>query len=527
MIAEIVQFVVAMAVALALAYGIGLYMSLLIKGEPRPFEYTLSRIEGAIFRVAGIQKDAPMTWRQYLRALLLTNGLVMVFECLVLTLQGTTPDLAFNTATSFATNTNLQHYVGESLSVLSQLSLMVAHFIAPASGFAACFAFLRCFHFTSRNVGNFYVDITRVFLTILLPISFVGAILLMAFGVPQTLTGTTTTGSFGGGPQTIPIGPVASWESIKEFGNNGGGYFGANSAHPFENPNGFTNTLEIILMLSGGFAFPFAYGELFGKGKGRALLLAILGPWLFLFGFAILSPAGPSGLETRFGSFGSQFFNMSSIFSNTGAANSPLTAINRKEITSLFVGMFIQAIPGGEGTGFMTLVINVILTIFLVGLMVGKTPELLGYKIRPLEVKLAVIVFLLHPLMILIPTAIAFAAGQVQAILGPGPVTPFGYTRVLYEYTSASANNGSDYLGTLANTPFWNLSTGIVMVVGRYAPIAIMLWISGQFASKDRRVAAEPINTEGVPFILTLIGVTILLTALAFLPFLIVGPFIM
>jgi K+-transporting ATPase ATPase A chain len=240
-----------------------------------------------------------------------------------------------------------------------------------------------------------------------------------------------------------------------------------------------------------------------------------------------LSPAGPSGLETRFGSFGSQFFNMSSIFSNTGAANSPLTAMNRKEITSLFVGMFIQAIPGGEGTGFMTLVINVILTIFLVGLMVGKTPELLGYKIRPLEVKLAVIVFLLHPLMILIPTAIAFAAGQVQAILGPGPVTPFGYTRVLYEYTSASANNGSDYLGTLANTPFWNLSTGIVMVVGRYAPIAIMLWISGQFASKDRRVAAEPINTEGVPFILTLIGVTILLTALAFLPFLIVGPFIM
>jgi len=161
MIAEIVQFVVAMAVALALAYGIGLYMSLLIKGEPRPFEYTLSRIEGAIFRVAGIQKDAPMTWRQYLRALLLTNGLVMVFEYLVLTLQGTTPDLAFNTATSFATNTNLQHYVGESLSVLSQLSLMVAHFIAPASGFAACFAFLRCFHFTSRNVGNFYVDMTR------------------------------------------------------------------------------------------------------------------------------------------------------------------------------------------------------------------------------------------------------------------------------------------------------------------------------------------------------------------------------
>lgn len=526
MIDEIVQFVVAIVCGLVLAYAIGMYMALLIEGKPRPFERILARIEGVLFRIAGIDEDAPMTWKQYLWALLLTNALVVGFVYVVLAVQGMTSDLAFNTASSFATNTNLQHYVGETLSILSQLGLMVGLFIAPATGFAACFAFLRCFHYTSRNVGNFYADLTRIILNILIPVAFVGAIVLLILGAPQTLSSTLTTGSLGGGTQTVSIGPVASWESIKEFGNNGGGYFGANSAHPLENPSGLTNIVEIILMMGGGFSFPFAYGELFGRGKGRALLAAILAPWLFLLGFALLSPTGTLGLETRFGSFGTVLFNFTSIFSNTGATNALLSGLSRKNVVSLFVGMFVQAIPGGEGAGFMTLIINVILTIFLVGLMVGKTPEFLGYKIQPLEVKLAVVVFLLHPLMILIPSAVAFGTGQVQAILGPH-VTPFGYTQVLYEYTSASANNGSDYLGTLANTPFWNFSTGIVMLVGRYAPMAFMLAIAGQFAAKDRRQVPEPINTEGVPFIMTLIGVTLLLTALAFLPFLVIGPFVM
>ncbi len=526
MIAEMVQFILAMGLSLVLAYAIGLYSALLIQGQPRPFERTWSRIEGVFFRIMGVDKDAPMTWKQYLVAMVLTNTLIFAFVYILLAVQGFTPDLAFNTASSFATNTNLQHYAGETLSILSQLGLLAAMFIAPGTAFAVCYAFLRCFHYTNRNVGNFYVDLTRVILNILLPISLVGAIIFIGLGMPQTLSGTLTTGSLGGAPLTVNIGPAGAWESIKDFGNNGGGFFGANSAHPFENPNGVTNLIEIVLMLSGGFSFPFTYGELFGRGKGRALLIAIVAPWLVLFGFALLSTNGPAGLETRFGSFGSMFFQQASIFSNTGATNALLSGIAKKGTISLFVGMFIQAIPGGEGVGFMTLLINVILTIFIVGLMVGKTPELLGYKIQPLEVKLAVVTFLMHPLMILIPSAIAFGTGQVQAILG-SHVTPFGYTQVLYEFTSASANNGSDYLGTLANTPFWNVSTGIVMLVGRYIPIALMLAIAGQFATKDRRVAPEPINTEGVPFILTLVGVTLLLTALAFLPFLVIGPFVM
>lgn len=526
MIAELIQFLVATALALILAYVIGTYSALLIQGQPRPFERTWSKAESVLFRLMGVDKNAPMTWKQYLAAMILTNTLIFAFVYILLAVQGMNPDLAFNTASSFATNTNLQHYVGESLSILSQLGLIAAMFIAPATAFSVCFAFLRAFHYTSHNVGNFYVDMTRVTLNILLPIAFVFGILLTGLGVPQTLSGTLTTGSIAGGPLTVNIGPAGAWESIKDFGNNGGGFFGANSAHPFENPTGITNIIEIVLMLSGSLSFPFAYGELFGRGKGRALLVAILAPWMVLFGFALLSTNGPTGLETRFGSFGSMFFQQASMYSNTGATNALLSGIARKGTVSLFIGMFIQAIPGGEGVGFMTLVINVILTIFIVGLMVGKTPELLGYKIQPLEVKLAVITFLMHPLMILIPTAVAFGTGQVQAILGPH-VTAGGYTRVLYEFTSASANNGSDYLGTLANTPFWNASTGIVMLVGRYVPIVLMMAIAGQFAAKDRRVAPEPINTEGVPFILTLVGVTLLLTALAFLPFLVIGPFVM
>ncbi|HYM40954.1 MAG TPA: potassium-transporting ATPase subunit KdpA, partial [Thermoplasmata archaeon] len=262
MIPEIVQFVVAFAFALILAWAIGMYIALLIQGQPRPFERTWSRIERALFQVAGIDKDAPMTWKQYLTAMILTNALIFGFVYGLLAFQGFTPDLAFNTASSFATNTNLQHYAGDSstnpLTLLSQLGLLAAMFIAPGTAFAVCIAFLRAFHYTSHNVGNFYVDLTRVTLNILLPIAIVGGILLTAFGAPQTLSMSQTTGSLAGGPQTVYIGPIGAWESIKDFGNNGGGFLGANSAHPFENPSGITNILEIILILSGGLAFPFA-----------------------------------------------------------------------------------------------------------------------------------------------------------------------------------------------------------------------------------------------------------------------------
>lgn len=534
--ANLALLIVALGLSVGLAYYLGKYVAHLIRGTPRPFERTLARIEGAVFRASGIDPNRGMDWKEYVVALLVFDLAFTVFTYAVLGLQGVLPgnprglppfswDLNFNTATSFITNTNLQHYAGDSsLTVLSELVLMLNQFVAPASAIAVGIAFLRPFIRKGKDLGNFYADIVRITLTILVPIAFVAALLLMAVNLPQTLSPTLVTGAFGGGSQTFVVGPVAGFEAIKELGQNGGGYYGANSASPFENPNGLSNLIEIVLMWLIPFAFVFAYGEVVGRGRGRALMIAVLAPIVALFAYALSTASGPIGMETRFGSFGSTLFQFVSISSDTGATNALLTGESPRTIASLFTFMFIQAIPGGSGVGFMTLLVYVFLTLFMVGLMVGKTPEFLGMKISGYDVKLAVLTFVIHPLMILVPAAVAYQSGQVSAILGPHSGAS-GFTQAFYEYTSASANNGSDYLGTLANTPFWNLSTGIVMVVGRFAPIVFMMAIAGSFATKDRRDTPEPIRTDGGAFTVTLIGVTFVLTALAFLPFLVIGVF--
>jgi K+-transporting ATPase ATPase A chain len=528
--------VVTLALALFVAYWVGLYLARLVTGTPRPFERALSRIEGVLFRICGIDPERPMEWKEYLGALLLLNLAFAVFTYAVLALEGSlplnprglpglSPYLDFNTASSFITNTNLQHYAGDqSLSIFAQLTLMLNQFVAPASVIALGVAFLRPFVRKGRNLGNFYADFVRVTFTVLVPIAFVAALLLMATGLPQTFASVLTTGSFQGGSQSFVVGPVAGFLAIKQLGQNGGGFYGANSASPFENPNGVSNLIELVLMLVIPLAFIFAYGELVGKGRGRALMVAVLVPFLLLLAYSLSSPSGPIGLDTRFGGFGSTLFQVTSISSNTGATNALLSGQSVRTVASLLVFMFVQAIPGGSGVGFMTLLIYVILTLFMVGLVVGKTPEFLGMKITTLDVKLAILTFVIHPLAILVPAAIAYQTGQVSAILGPHSGA-YGFTQVLYEFTSASANNGSDFLGTTANTPFWNVSTAIVMIVGRYAPFLFMMAIAGSFATKDRRDTPEPIRTDGLAFIIILIAVTFVLTALAFLPFLIIGPF--
>ena len=236
--------------------------------------------------------------------------------------------------------------------------------------------------------------------------------------------------------------------------------------------------------------------------------------------------SGPTLLETRFGSFGSVFFDISSTSSNTGAVNSALAGLSSNAITSAFLGMFVQSIPGAVGTGMMTMIVYVILTLFIVGLMVGKTPEFMSMKISPKDIKLSVFIFLIHPALILIPTVIAFTTGNAQQITGD-KVTPFAFTQAFYEFSSAAANNGSDYYGATADTPFWNISTGLIMLLGRYVPIGLMLAIAGSFTLKDRKEVIEPIKTQGVLFT-SIIAITIfLLTALTFFPFLVIGPFSM
>lgn len=528
------------AATIGMALLFGRYIARMIAYENRPLEKTLGRIENGFYKIIGIDKDKQMTWKEYYLALVVTNAIVAGFIFVALVFQdvvpfatpgtsGLSPDLAFNTAASFITSTNLQHYVGDQqLTIFSQTAVITfVMFVAPASGIAAAFAFIRGFIRKNFGLGNFYVDFIRIILTILLPVAFFSALLLIAFGSPQTFNASATVTTLEGSEQVITTGPVASLESIKELGSNGGGYFGSNSGHPFENPSGLSNIYEIFLILVIPLSFPVAYGRLLGTGRGMSILIVMLIGFGALLALGLSAESGPTLLETRFGSFGSVLFNVASISTNTGAANSALAGMSPNAVISLFLGMFVQAIPGAGGTGMMTMIVYVILTLFIVGLMVGKTPEFMSMKISPRDVKIAVFIFLVHPALILIPTAIAYSTGNVQDVLGDQAATPFGYTQALYEFTSAAANNGSDYFGASADTPFWNYSTGVVMLLGRYVSIGLMLMIAGLFSVKDRKEVVEPIKTKGPLFVAMLLVITFLLTALTFFPFLAIGPFSM
>jgi K+-transporting ATPase ATPase A chain len=538
-----IQFGVLIVGTIGLATIFGTYLARMITFEMRPLEKTLARVESGFYRVIGINATKQMSWKEYFLALFLTNMAVVVFIILILTFQNYLPlsegkegfslDLAVNTAISFITDTNLQHYVGDQqLSITSQMvAITFTMFIAPASGIAAAFAFIRSFIRKNYGLGNFYVDLTRIIVTLLLPVAVVSALVLMVIGVPQTLQPSIETSTLEGivtnnasSSQTTNLGPVASLESIKLLGSNGGGFFGSNSGHPFENPTGLSNMYEMFLMLIIPLSFPIAYARLMGKGRGIAILVAMLIGFGTLIVISTSVESGPLLLETRFGSFGSILFDTVSLGTNTGAANSALAGMSSEATVSFFLAMFVQAIPGAVGTGMMTMIIFVLLTLFIVGLMVGKTPEFMSMKIRPKDIKMAVYIFLLHPAIILIPTVLALSTGNAQAIVG-NEVTPMGYTQTLYEYTSAAANNGSDYFGASADTPFWNYSTAIVMFLGRYLPLALMLAIAGSFTVKDRKEVIEPIKTQGPLFITVLVTLTFLLTALTFFPFILLGPF--
>jgi len=538
---SIVELIVVLGGTVGLSVPFGLYIARMISYEMRPLEAPLARVENGFYKIIGIDKDKQMTWKEYALALMLTNLIVAGFVFFMLVFQNVLPssthvnglsiDLAFMQAIAFITNTDLQHYAGEqSLSLISQMvALTFVMFVAPASGIAAAFAFIRGFIRKNFGLGNFYVDFIRIILTLLLPVGFASALLLMVLGVPQSLNSSVTINhTLEGHNQTFITGPVASLESIKELGSNGGGYYGANSGHPFENPNGLTNMYEIFLMLIIPLSFPIAYAKLVGTARGVSLLLAVLIAFGILLAIAFSQVSEPTSLETRFGSFGSEFFNTASISTNTGSANSALSGMSPNPVISFLLGMFIQSVPGADGTGIMYMIIYVILTLFIVGLMVGKTPEFMNMKIGPRDIMIAAFIFLIHPASILIPTVIAFTTGNAQSVLAVPPgktTTPSGFTQALYEYTSAAANNGSDYLGTSANTPFWNWSTAIVMFLGRYPPIIMMLALAGTFTLKDRKEAIEPIKTHGPLFISILLVMTFLLTALTFFPFIVIGPF--
>ena len=522
--------------ALAAAKLIAPYIAGVYTRRPSRLDRILSPVENGIYRLIGVDPLSGMGWKEYFLVGIFLNVAQMVIAFVILTYQGVLPlnpqgfpgmhwDLAFNTVVSFATNTNLQHYNGETtLSYFSQMTaIQFLQFTSAATGICMGIAMVRCFVVGSKDLGNFYVDFVRSLTRILIPFCLVAAVVLVGLGIPQSLNGYQTVTTVTGATQSILIGPVASLVSIMQLGTNGGGYYGADSAYPFQNPSPLTNIVEIFLMLLLPTALIFVFGELLGKKREyRPVLIGAYS--LFAIDLAIAFvptiPLGP-GIEMRFGGFFSAFWTVVTTAVTTGSVNASLAGMHPLTILSAFMGMLIQATPGGKGVGLMYMIMFIVITVFVVGLMSGRTPEYLGIKITARDVKLVMVAFLIHPVIILVPTFLAFASGAAAQI-GISP-SAAGFTQVLYEFTSAAANNGSDFFGATANTPFFNIATGVVILLGRFAPIGILLALGGSMLGRKRSPEVG-LRTDSVVFSVVLVGSILVLVVLTFFPFLALGP---
>jgi K+-transporting ATPase ATPase A chain len=534
---QALSVVLILGITIIIAKLIAPYIVRVYNRAPSRLDKVLNPVENFVYKICSIDPEHSMGWKQYFLTGLLLNVAQMAIAFLILVFQGKLPlnplglpglnwDLAFHTVISFATNTNLQHYNGEvTLSIFSQLTaIQFLQWISAATGMCMGIAFVRGLIVGSKNLGNFHVDFVRTITRILLPMCLIASVVLIVMGVPQTLNASTTVTTIEGTTQSILVGPVASLDSIMQLGTNGGGFYGANAAHPFMNPSPYSNIFMISLMLLIPTALIFVFGELLGKKREARPLL--WGAYI-LFGinlaiaFAPNIPLVAAGIETRFGGFMSNFWTVTTTVATTGSVNTALSAMHPLTITSGFLGMFIQSIPGGKGIGMMYMVMYIVITVFIVGLMSGRTPEYLGIKITGRDVKLVMIAFLIHPIIILIPTVIAYASGAAAAIgVGGNSV---GYTQILYEFTTSAANNGSDFLGASGNTPFFNIATAIVIFIGRYAPIAILLALSGSMIGR-KRGGTTGLKTDSPIFTIVLVGSIIILIVLTFFPFLALGP---
>jgi potassium-transporting ATPase potassium-binding subunit len=546
----ILSIIITLMTIALLAKPTGLYLVKVFDYQPTGLDKVFEPFEKLLFKLGGI-KIINQTWKQYAITSVMANAFMIVLVYLVFRFQGylplnpskiagMDPTLAFNTAISFMTNTNLQHYSGESgLSYLAQMiGIMFMMFVAPGTALAVAIAFVR--GLSGNKFGNFYVDLIRSITRVLLPISLITGFIFIALGVPQTFEPTVTAHTVEGIEQSIARGPVGSFLSIKELGNNGGGFFGVNSAHPFENPNGFSNFLQILLMMLLPTALPFAYGKLVGnKKQGRVLFLSMAMMFVVLLGNALFyefegNPAlnnygiqheqgSMEGKEVRFGTALSTLYAVVTTASETGAVNtmhdtmSPIGGMIPLSI------MMLNTVFGGVGAGFINVLMYAMIAVFLSGLMVGRTPEFLGKKIEGKEMKLIAVTLILQPLLILGASAIAlFTPLGNEGISNSGF---HGITQVVYEYTSSAANNGSGFEGLGDATPFWNISTGIVMYLGRYFGLITMLAVAGSLASK--KLTPETIGTfrtDTSLFGVIFIGTILIVGALTFFPTLVLGP---
>jgi K+-transporting ATPase ATPase A chain len=549
------QIGLVLAAVLVLVKPLGLYIARVFSGELTFLSPVLAPVERGFYSLAGVRTDKEQGWLGYTMAVLAFSlvGFIVLYGMLRLQnllplnpqgFAGLSPDLAFNTAASFVTNTNWQSYGGETtMSHLSQmLGLTVQNFVSAATGIAVAMALTRAFVRSGvHELGNFWVDLTRATLYVLLPLAIVVALVFVALGLPQSLDASFAATTLEGAQQIIATGPVASQEAIKQLGTNGGGFFNVNAAHPFENPSAFSDYLNIVAMLTVSAAMVYAFGQMVGsRRQGWALLsvtiiLLIIGTgaiyWAETFGNPLLTAVGvdPSmgnmeGKEVRFGQAMSALYAAVTTGLSNGGVNGMLgsfTALGG--LVPMFLIQLGEVLPGGVGSGLYGLLVFAILAVFVAGLMVGRTPEFLGKKIEAREMKFAMLAVLILPLVILGFTAIsAVAEFGTSSILTPGP---HGLSEILYAYTSAAGNNGSAFGGLTANTPWYNTTLGIAMLLGRFAYLVPVLAIAGALVRKPRIAASSgTFPTDRPLFVGLLIGIIIILGGLQFFPALALGP---
>ncbi len=541
-----------------LAIPLGKYIAKVFEGQRTWLDPVLHPLDKLFFKLGGIKPEKEMNWKQHMLALLTINLVWFLFSMFVLMNMSWLPlnpdgnpsmsaDLAFNTTVSFISNTNLQHYSGESgVSYLGQLVLMLFQFISAGAGIAACaIVFNAMKERSTEKLGNFYNYFIKSCTRILLPLSIVVAIILAFNGMPMTFKGKETFLSLQGDTVNVSRGPAAAMVAIKQLGTNGGGFFGANSAHPLENPNYFTNMVENICIILIPIALIFALGHILKRKKLAWMIFAVMtvGFLLFVIPSIYLEVKGNpaidhlgirqnlgsmEGKEIRFGSAASAYWAISTTVTSNGSVNAMHDSLTPLSGMFAMLGMMVNSFYGGVGVGYLNFYIYIIIAVFISGLMVGRTPEFLGKKIEAKEMKIATIVALLHTFLILALTAFAshVYVGDPKTyaawLNNPGN---HGFSEMLYEYTSSSANNGSGFEGLGDGVPFWNITCGLVMIISRYLPIIGPVAIAGILAKKKYvPESAGTLKTDTLTFGIMVLAVILIVAALSFFPALSLGP---
>mgnify|MGYP005803496977 FL=1 len=569
------QIILTIILYLIMVVPVGTYVYHIAAGKHTFADPVFDRVDGVIFKISGVDPASGMNWKRYAAALVGTNAVMILLGYIVLRIQsiplfnpngigGMEESLSFNTIISFMTNTNLQHYSGESgLSYLSQMLVIIfMMFVSAATGYAACIAFIRGLAGKSKdNVGNFFVDLVRIITRVLLPFSIVGGLLLVWQGVPQNFSGNVVVDTIEETKQVIAMGPVAALEIIKHLGTNGGGFLGANSSTPIENPTILSNLIELYSMMLLPGACVITFGKMVRDRKklkeqpektvhkslsvwmygreGRSIFAAM--GILFVIGLSVcfwaesqgnpaLADVGLSqsmgsmeGKEVRFGIAQSALFTTTTTSFTTGTVNNMHDTLTPLGGMIPMLHMMLNVVFGGKGVGLMNMILYAILAVFICGLMIGRTPEYLGKKIEGREMKLTALCIIIHPLLILAFSALAVGTQAGQAgITNPGF---HGLSQVLYEYASSAANNGSGFEGLADNTLFWNITTGLAMFFGRYLSLVIQLAIAGSLMKK--RFVNESVgtlHTDTMSFAVILVFVVYIFAALTFFPVLALGP---